>query len=184
MLSRSQRGDTMIEVLLAFSIFAVVVVATFAIMNRGVNAAQQSLEVILVRQQIDSQAELLRYVRETQPIVWKTIVNPANVATNGSDACSDPTSANKAFFVGLDATGKPTRNAINSGNYSAPSTYSMINYTSGSSKAYGTWVQAVQAAGNGAPGSPKAYDMHIHACWQGTTSGPNMTLSTIVRLYE
>lgn len=50
----------MIEVLLAITIFSVVAVAGLTIMNQGAAAAQRSLEVTLVRNEMDAQAETLR----------------------------------------------------------------------------------------------------------------------------
>ncbi|MCA9342347.1 hypothetical protein KC945_03000, partial [Candidatus Saccharibacteria bacterium] len=74
LVSKYQRGDTLIEVLLAFSIFTLVAISTFALMNRGINTAQQSLETTLVRQQLDSQAELLRFIHDTKPAIWNEII--------------------------------------------------------------------------------------------------------------
>ena len=61
MLTRArEQGDTMIEVLLAVTIFSFVAVGGLTIMNQGAAAAQRSLEISLVRSQIDAQAETLR----------------------------------------------------------------------------------------------------------------------------
>lgn len=57
-------GDTMIEVLFAVSIFSLLAVCCLSIMNQGTSTAQRSLEITLVRQEIDSQAEILRYLNE------------------------------------------------------------------------------------------------------------------------
>lgn len=57
-----QRGDTIIEVLLAVTVFSLVAVGGMAIMNQGAAMAQRSLEIGLVRQQIDAQADALRYI--------------------------------------------------------------------------------------------------------------------------
>ena len=56
------RGDTVIEVLLAITVFSLIAVGGISLMNRGVAIAQQSLEVSLVRHQIDAQADALRYL--------------------------------------------------------------------------------------------------------------------------
>lgn len=63
MLERSkQAGDTLIEVLLAIAIFSAVVIGAIVIMNQGIASAQNALEINLVRNQIDTQAELLRHL--------------------------------------------------------------------------------------------------------------------------
>lgn len=61
-----ERGDTLIEVLFAVSIFSAVVVGTIVIMNQGIATAQQALEINLVRNQIDTQAELLRHLNNAK----------------------------------------------------------------------------------------------------------------------
>ena len=59
---KHQVGDTLIEVMLASAVFSAVAVGCLTVMNRGLSIAQQSLESTLVRQQIDAQAEMLRFV--------------------------------------------------------------------------------------------------------------------------
>lgn len=60
--TRTHQGDTLVEVLFAMTVFAAVAVGAMAVMNRGINAAQTSLETTQVRNEIDSQAELLRHL--------------------------------------------------------------------------------------------------------------------------
>lgn len=57
-----QRGDTMIEVLLAVTIFSIVAVMGLTIMNQGSAASQRSLEITLVRNEMEAQATTLRYM--------------------------------------------------------------------------------------------------------------------------
>lgn len=61
---RLQRGDTIVEVMFAVAVFAMVAVGSISIMNQGTAAAQRSLEVTLVREQIDAQAETIRYIHQ------------------------------------------------------------------------------------------------------------------------
>ncbi len=60
----NQRGDTLIEVILAVTVFSIVAVGGMAVMNQGVATAQRSLEIGLVRAQMDAQADALRYMHE------------------------------------------------------------------------------------------------------------------------
>ena len=57
-----QKGDTMIEVLLAVTIFSVVAVMGLTIMNQGSAASQRSLEITQVRNEIEAQATTLRFM--------------------------------------------------------------------------------------------------------------------------
>lgn len=59
---KSERGDTIIEVLFAVTIFCLVAVGGLSLMNQGTAMAQRSLEIGLVRAEMDSQADALRYI--------------------------------------------------------------------------------------------------------------------------
>lgn len=58
----SKRGDTLIEVMLSISIFALVAMITINMMNNGINTAQRTLEAEMARNEIDAQAEALRFI--------------------------------------------------------------------------------------------------------------------------
>lgn len=62
---RAEQGDTIIEVLFAVAVFAMVGVGAMSIMSQGTAAAQRSLEITLVRQQMDAQAEAIRYIHQS-----------------------------------------------------------------------------------------------------------------------
>ena len=55
-------GDSLIEVLLGITVFSAVSVGGSAIMNSGLNQAQRSLEITMARNEIDAQAEALRFI--------------------------------------------------------------------------------------------------------------------------
>mgnify|MGYP007031190970 CR=1 FL=1 len=57
-------GDTLIEVLFAFSVLSLIIIGSLSIMNQGTLAAQRSLEITLVRDQIDAQATTLRFLHD------------------------------------------------------------------------------------------------------------------------
>ena len=59
---RFEQGDTIVEVLFAVVVFALVAVGSMSIMNQGTATAERSLEITLVRQQMDAQAEAIRYI--------------------------------------------------------------------------------------------------------------------------
>lgn len=180
------RGDTLVEVIVAFAVFALVAVSAVTLMNRGIAIAQDSLETSLVRQQIDAQADLLRYARDENTTVWKNdilgnlVVTPADRAWAVSSNCSNaPASA----FV-LRATPGPSPvvqrvDTSSSAGYVASDTYSFVE---AGGQSHGLWIQATQAQTQA--GSILAYDMHIRSCWYGLTDGETpRSQATIVRLY-
>ncbi|HMQ96097.1 MAG TPA: hypothetical protein PKD19_02650 [Candidatus Saccharibacteria bacterium] len=162
-------------------------------MNRGLASAQNSLEVSLVRQQLDAQADILRYVRDSakaaDKLMWQgirssgSLVSQANLQTteklltNGCPEAFPP----GAFVLAISSSGAIEK-LSQPQQYKPASMYSgVMKNASNVSTAYGLWVQPVAAAKSA--GSPDAYDMHIRACWYSAGNDRPTTLATIVRLY-
>lgn len=61
---RTLRGDTLVEVMFAVGIFGIIAVSAISLMNRGLNTAQQALETTMARNEIDAQAEALRFIHD------------------------------------------------------------------------------------------------------------------------
>lgn len=59
---KMRRGDTLIEVMLAVAVFGMVAIGAIKCMNLGLFTAQTSLEVTMARNEIDAQAEALRFI--------------------------------------------------------------------------------------------------------------------------
>ena len=65
MSEKIKKGDTMIEVMLAISIFSIVSIISMSLMNHGLRRAQTALEITMVRNEIDAQAEALRFIHNS-----------------------------------------------------------------------------------------------------------------------
>jgi len=194
-LKSSQAGDTIIEVILAFTVFSMIAVGAIAIMNRGTATAEQALETTLVRQQIDNQAAILRYLHQSYmadptnsggaPAVFKTLIDdsmPNGYLSNdkpssfGDNLCLTKIPGVNPFALQANGTLVPKANLLPMSNAAAPA----FSQQSGAN-AYGLWIEAVK--GEGAAGQPSFADFHIRACWYSTTDDVARTLGTIVRLY-
>lgn len=205
-MARLHRGDTLIELMLAFAIFSLAAVSCLTILNQGVAMAQRSLEKSLVRQQVDSQAEIIRYIQASGDSAWTTMVGDKSVAgstgrlvtaAGGPLPLSGPcpsvgqlsSGGANGFFVVPKPSGagfdiKPADAA----NYTAASTYAQVTYGAATPKAYGMWVQVVKAE-NATPNPAlrtvlDAYDFYIHGCWDSVGLAVPMTVGTIVRVYD
>lgn len=186
-----ERGDTIIEVMFAFVVFSLVTIGLMSIMNQGIAMAQRSLEITLVRQQIDSQADLVRYVRNnknTGPTdLWPSLKATASTSIDsfkGQTDCPEEAPAN-TFFIRPTATDIDLQSLSGNTNFAEAATYSRFDYADGTGPtptAYGIWLQAVRVETD--PGRPQAYDIHIRACWDTVGTAVPMTLGTIVRLYD
>lgn len=107
---RTAPGDTIVEVMMAFAVFALVAVGAITIMNRGAAIADHSLEITLVREQIDSQANILRYAMETKSPAWQDIRSHLGSASEAVvteyDECPDANQLpNAAFISSLSSAG-------------------------------------------------------------------------------
>ncbi|MEO5948934.1 MAG: hypothetical protein ABIP74_00870 [Candidatus Saccharimonas sp.] len=185
------RGDTLVEIILAFAIFSLAAVAVIALMNKGLALSQHSLETTLVRQQMDGQAEIVRYLRDTSNTLWDSVkfhalnTKVAPLAPSSCPKSGDIASAAnglRGFFITKDISGDNfTLHDVDASNFSLPATYAHIDRQA--SKAYGLWVQVAQAEDSGK--AIKAYDLYIHACWDSVAmKNIPATLGTIVRIYD
>lgn len=196
-----QRGDTIIEVIFAVVIFALVAITSLSIMNQGIVTGEKSLEVTLVRLQMDAQAEGLRYIHEAmaadstsdQAAVWtKILANYAETSASPygvvNNTCALPSSGSyKPFILNtkdskmVDVWSSAPSIAPENGTSYPP--YSQVIYNSDSSikAAYGLWVEAVPSS---SLADTRFVDFHIRACWPSPGGSIPMTLGTIVRLYD
>lgn len=101
-----RKGDTLIEVTLAVGIFSMVAVAIVSVMNSSTSGAQTALESTLTREEIDAQAEALRFIQSSY------------VADKGTE---------DQRFVNLWK--KITQNAIDISGYTDESKASLLQYS-------------------------------------------------------
>lgn len=182
-----QRGDTIIEVLFATTIFSLIAVGALSIMNQGTAMAQRALEVNLVRAQIDAQADALRFLNHAYiadlgkngmaTTRWNNLVVPNTVSqaapfdeSVAGGRCVVPTSA---FALNIEKLDAPNPLAVITPD---AGTFAKVRYDLPLVTAEGLWVQAVYSDGH--------YDFHIRACWQSPGAEQPITMGTIVRLYD
>lgn len=204
---KKQSGDTIIEVTLAFVVFALLAIGAISVMNRGVAAAQRSLELTLVRQQVDAQADALRYVHDlaseegaenaaagsleklayddwqriakTSPGLARTNITNFGL-TSGGMACPAIPGATQAFIMNA-RTGRLHDNTppIQSADV-AP--FSEVVYSS----EVGNPSEITRVSGiwiESKRTGTNYVDFHIRACWFAAGGRP-ATIGTIVRLYD
>lgn len=133
-----QRGDTIVEVIFAVTVFSLVAVGGLTLMNQGAAIAQRSLEIGLVREQMDAQAEALRYIhnayissdgsnpnspwKRVTSLAYDTNTIPSLGAISTGTGCTIPNSTGsgtaKAFALDIKK--------LDSGN---PNDYTLSDYT-------------------------------------------------------
>lgn len=190
-----QRGDTLIEVIMAFAVFALVAVGGLMLMNRGTNAAQISLEITQTQKIIAAQEETLKYLRDAYGVnenatgpsaVMRDIITNRLVSTPSQfsrDTC--PASGafpNRAFALNPSSDfATPTAGIITTINsMTDPGAPAFPRVDTGTSRSFGVWVEAVQ--GETVADEPAFVDFHVRACWLNPSGGV-LTTGTISRLY-
>lgn len=198
--SGRQRGDTLIEVLFSITIFSMIMIGAVMLMNQGSAAARRALEISIVRQQIDGQAETLRYLHDayvaaygttidaTTPAGrWQSLVNetyvksggPASALSTGGTACVTPV-ASRSFIMNP----AQTNYALN--RYVPTDSYAYVDTDDAGAliDAKGMWIEAVRSPAASEYNGVGYIDFHIRACWPSPGSNVPITLGTIVRLYD
>ncbi|MDB5163319.1 MAG: hypothetical protein JWO54_392 [Candidatus Saccharibacteria bacterium] len=207
---KRESGDTLIEVLFAVMIFSFIVVTALSLMNQGVAASQRALEITTVRQQMDGQAEVLRFLHESYVEAYQVgyvfnvtdpLTSPAEeyykliqfvqngnstpvTPFNGSAPCVVPAKASKDFILNPVTAQVITLNT-KPGVFEKATAAAQLTYQTATTinHSQGIWVEAMRSPG--VTGALAGYiDFHIRACWEVPGSDLPMNLGTIVRLYE
>jgi len=203
---RNERGDTLIEVLFAVAVFSFIVVGALSIMNQGLAASQRALEITLVRQQVDAQAESLRFMHDAYVAVYRPGITfdttdsettPAeewsrmitSVRNTGieqaSSASSCPERPQSGSFIINTRTARFEPNSLSS--FRVAETYARTIYDGDNvmTSTDGLWIEAVRSPDvTGSDANTGFIDFHIRACWDTVGQGLPITVGTIVRLYE
>jgi type II secretory pathway pseudopilin PulG len=200
-----ERGDTLIEVLFAISVFSFVVVSSLAIMNQGTSAAQRSVEITLVRQQIDAQAETLRFMHDSYVAVYQSQrvflssdtspaaqwdkmlkdIDPAKRTASNVSECPAKTPANSFVVDPYNVRYYPAADKDLPGTEFAQIKYNSLG---GFDSSNGLWIEAIRSVtntgDNGNQLNTGFIDFHILACWESPGTSISSSQGTIVRLYE
>lgn len=181
---QQQRGDTIIEVMIAFAIFSMLAVGVVTVMNMGVAMAQRSLETTLVREQLDNQAAMIRFARDTGSPAWQAITsnvitgNPVEPSTSSCPTVASLSGKNAFFLYGDSSTQTVNVQAISGTTYAPADTYTMVDFAN--RKSYGLWAQVLATDSQ----SVKGYDVYLYACWDTIGGSVPSTINTIVRVYD
>lgn len=82
-LASSKRGDTLIEVMFAIALFCLVAVIAISMMNGGVSSAEGTLELVVSRNELNAQAEALRFIHSSY--VSEKSLPELSATTGGTD---------------------------------------------------------------------------------------------------
>jgi prepilin-type N-terminal cleavage/methylation domain-containing protein len=184
-----QRGDTLIEVLIAITVLGIVVAGVMAVMNRSLVGILNSAERTASRADINSETDLINYVYNNDKTIWGKIMDvayPGN--SDGSapdvakDICKINTSTPGSFYL------KPVYDT--SGGVSGVTFRDNLTATNGANQTQraiigkGLWVDAVSYPKTATNIRPYV-DFYIKACWVPLGgSSVNSQSVTITRIYN
>lgn len=194
------KGDTIIEVLMAVTVFSLVAVGSIAIMGRSANASQQAIEITLVRQQIDSQVEALRaahqaYSRLTtqearDQSVWQALVHSSDGQIEDGAECPSQTILNNRQVHVMNPYSATLMTSVDNevrsiDDATAPVFPQVVEDSHGLLTSYGLWIERKDVPVGPVSNFNMAYDFRVRACWYGAGMGKTpMRIETVVRLYE
>ncbi len=196
-----KKGDTIIEVTLAISIFAMLMVGSLSLMNAGLSRSQATMQLTMARNTIDAQAEALRFMNNafisqhprptgefTGPASqWLTATANSSTSASRLNECRSDFNATNILIV--DTVNMAVRKTGSGANFAESDTYPRLSFGADTNTisvpstylgARGVWVEVVRPSSTAA----KYYDFHIRACWMPSGSNVKTTLGTIVRLYD
>ncbi|NCU30250.1 prepilin-type N-terminal cleavage/methylation domain-containing protein [Candidatus Saccharibacteria bacterium] len=194
-----QRGDTLIEVMLAITIAAVVVVMIMTLMNAGLSSLQNSIERSQVRSSMQGQISALQYIRDDYMATsgtgvtgdsWESVTNPSPPPLGYLNSVgSSPISISDTTTIS-DCESKVQTTAF----YVDTSVSSPVKIEKYTGTILGTlpiaqpgehmWIESYP------PGIvldsivPGAVDIVVHACWEPLGGGALKHETTVVRLYD
>ena len=169
---RDQRGDTIVEVLMATVLLSVILAGAYTLSNRATRINQQAFERTQISNYMQEQAEFVRAARdnfESEPTVWNSIVNTrsqASVPALGTACDSSANFANgRANTFYLEPTGSPSP------------ALRMQNGEQLRDGLYTVWAEIE-------PGNTDRdyYNVHVFGCWESLGDNPNNIGSLILRL--
>lgn len=164
-----QRGDTIVEVLLATVIISAVIAAAYSLTNRATRFNQTSVERTKVANLMREQVELVRGARTAagggSSSVWDDIMDAASAGSPvyKDDAPCDPTTGTTTFYIS-------TANTFES--YDKGNPFQDAH----SSDIFAIWLEAYLGP------SDDYIDVHARACWEGIGGEATQRSAIVLRL--
>lgn len=153
-----KKGDTLIEVALAIGIFSMVAIVVVSVISASTSSAQSSLELTITREELDSQAEALRFIHNSYIIgsqskdtsentyakLWNTLVSHA-VDSDKADIDYTPKTCSELYDTNGFLKNYDTRKqfVINTRRLSDPTDVDNIIVTATSTSTRGPFYEAV-----------------------------------------
>ncbi|MCL2451832.1 prepilin-type N-terminal cleavage/methylation domain-containing protein [Candidatus Saccharibacteria bacterium] len=208
-MTKNQRGDTLVEVLIAITVLGIIIVGVMATMNRSLVSILNSAERTATRADINSQTDLLNYVHRNDSETWEKI---KNLAYKNEEDGKVPPEVMRDPVCQINVDGHPGDDETdpNPGSfYLAPIVidkedggdgisvfdvelaFGLTNEVNGTNQfqraipGRGVWIDAVYYPQNDTTNRRSYIDFYIKACWVpfGGRDVDNQSI-TVARIYD
>jgi len=179
---RPERGDTLIEVLIATAILGAAIVGGLTAMNYGYAIANNAVERTQVEGTMNSQLSYIRYARDgfiranKQAVdgpskMWAAIMSRVTSGASSQAVCNGtaPQAVN-GFYIRDDFTNLNETSVI---------AYDGTSATTLAEPGGGMWLEGRRVSTS----AVQYVDFYAKACWQSIGSNPQQEARTVMRLY-
>jgi Tfp pilus assembly protein PilV len=176
-----ERGDTLVEVLIAVTILSAAIVGGLAIMNHGYSLASNAVERTQVQATMEGQLSIIRYARDAyirageQPTdagsrLWDGMQTYVTTGASSQAVCNGNTpQPQNGFWL---------RDTLNNLDEASVNNYSGTVATALATPGQGMWLEARRSGG-----SLPYIDFYVKACWQGIGNVAQQEARSVLRLY-
>lgn len=180
-MTNPERGDTLVEVLIAIAVLSTAIVGGLGIMNFGYGIANNAVERTQVQASMNSQLSMISYARdayiqaEQQPSsggarAWQAIMSHVTNGAPNTSVCNGVTpQPSGGFYIKEDIATFDTA-SVTAYNGTAATTLALPGS--------GMWIE-----GRKAGGAVNYVDFYVKSCWSAVGAGSDQMSRTVMRLY-
>lgn len=194
-MNRNQKGDTIVEVLLASAILSLVLAGAFTLSNRATRLNQTAHERTVVSNLIQREVELIKASSLQDGVTgfWANFTAPSSIAFSAKDVntafCDSATGSAPRFgnaFYMTDPVAKPDPTPDEPIKVELITEHPITNAVedNDTTDLFDIWVEAVDGLPTTPPSSPtvKYTDFFVYACWEGIGGETMQSSGLVLRL--
>lgn len=176
-----ERGDTLVEVLIAVAVLSAAIVGGLGIMSFGYSIANNAVERTQVQASMNSQLAMISYARDAYvrankqatdggSKAWQAIMTYVTTGAPNANTCSGATpQPSGGFYIKEDIASLDNTNVT---------AYNGTSATTFAQPGAGMWVE-----GRRAGGSVSYIDFYVKSCWSAIGAREDQMSRTVMRLY-
>ncbi len=162
----NQRGDTIIEVILAMALLALVLFTAWSVTNRASQISLAARQRVVMVNQLKEQAELLKAFNQVGPEKIKQQADRGLTAKPSANPCND---INVSFSDDdNEKDGKLSEARIVEVSDTTDPANTNFSFMKGSKQVEGDTTQRIWLQRDGSASNPRFVDFYVRGCWKVT----------------